>query len=404
MNYFQSKFVLSALTLSAFTYSILAQDINETVTGNTQFAFELFSELKTDKKDENLFFSPFSISSALAMTYGGARNRTEKQMSKTLHFNLDQKLLHSNFKKLLDGLDKQNQEGLQIDIANSLWAQKDYTFLDEFFELSKTCYGSGLKYVNFTENKEREKARLEINEWVENNTNNKIKDLIQPGILNGLTRLVLVNAIYFNGQWAYQFDKKLTKKMPFYTSVKTQIKTGFMNRKADLKYFENDNLQVIELPYTANKTSMVIFLPKDIEGINELENSFNYETYSNNINSLQTETVVLSIPKFKTMDKFGLAPTLSDMGMPIAFRGRANFSGMTGKRDLFIAKVIHKAFIEVSEEGTEAAAATAVIMQKKAIINPVPQKVFKADHPFIFVIKDNETGSILFMGKIVNPG
>ncbi len=385
-----------------FTVSLFGQGINTTVEGNSKFAFELYKKLKEEKQNENLFFSPFSISSALAMTYAGSKEETQLEISKTLSFSLDQNKIHSDFNSLLEKL-TYSKDSTQLCIANSLWAQKDYLFLEDYFNLLKTKYNAGLENVDFIDTAEREKTRIKINEWVESKTNDKIKEILKRDImLNENSRLVLVNAIYFLGKWNTPFNKEQTQKNIFYSTLNTKIESFFMNKTLSLKYFEDETLQTIEIPYKENKFSMIIILPKSNSAIENIEKTISYDKYLQILNTMNNEMVELSIPKFKTTCELILKNTLKNLGMTISFSDFADFSGITGRKDLKIGDVIHKAFIDVNEEGTEAAAATVVTFDyKSAHITPV--KIFKADHPFMFIIKETETGSILFMGKVINP-
>lgn len=363
------------------------------VKGNNIFAFELYAKLK-DKKG-NLFFSPFSISTALAMTYAGARGNTEKQMAEVLHFELNQKFLHPAFKELINQLNK--SQSYQLNIANALWGQKNCGFLKDFLTLVKTNYGAGLIEVDFIKN--TESARKTINAWVEKQTENKIKNLIKQGVLTDLTRLVLTNAIYFKGNWASQFDKKKTKEAPFYVKTDKTVQVQMMYQEGDFKFLRTSKFKLIELPYIDNELSMVIILPNEIDGLSEVENSLTLNNLNRWLMKLREQEVHVYLPKFKTTSEFRLKKVLSSMGMPDAFSGNlADFSGMTGKKGLFISAVIHKAFVEVNEEGTEAAAATAVAMECESRLS-----IFRADRPFIFLIRDIWSGSILFLGRIVNP-
>jgi serpin B len=395
-----TKFIYIKILFLLLSLTSTGQDLTSTVKGNNTFAFDLYAKLKSERRSENLFFSPFSISSALAMTYAGARTETEIQMSKTLHFPLDQPMLHNSFNALIKKTE-QKKDGIQLNIANSLWAQKDYKFLNDYFSLVKNKYSTSLEYVDFIDSEEREKARLKINSWVEGKTNDKIKELIKPDVLDAFSRLVLVNAIYFLGKWETEFKKEFTKLNSFFISPGKEIQVPFMKQTTDLKYFEDEKIQAVEIPYKGNTTSMVIILPRENKELERLEQTINNKKYLTILNSLSEKKVELTFPKFKTTKKFELKKTLADMGMPVAFSDDADFSGMTGQAELKNANVIHKAFVEVSEEGTEAAAATAVIMTLKEMKQE--NNIFKADHPFLFFIKDNETEGILFMGKIMNP-
>jgi len=390
--------LIITIVISLLSFVAFANDLQTVVEGNSYFGFDLYQEFKSE--EENLFFSPYSISTALAMTYAGARGQTEKEMAEVLHFSLAQEPLHSSFSKLQSELNAIQDKGhVQLSIANSLWAQQGYHFLDTFFDLNKKYYGTGLNFVDFAA--QTESARKTINIWVEDKTQQKIKELIKPRMVDSLTTLVLCNAIYFKGDWMSQFDKKRTIDSDFYTSSDKAIKVSMMSQKTKFKYNDFGDFSAIELPYEGNDLSMIIFLPKEIDGIAEFERNLTNDNVKNWIdrlsNSYESE-ILVSLPKFKTTCEFELADILAEMGMPHAFAG-ADFSGMTGKKDLFISKVIHKAFVDVNEEGTEAAAATAVVMEK-GISRSLR---FRADHPFVFLIRENQTGSILFIGKIADP-
>jgi serpin B len=368
---------------------------------NNTFAFKLYRELH-GHTNENMFYSPFSISTALAMTFAGARNETALQISKTMYFSQGEKF-HAGYKQLLKQLDAGTEGKIKLNIANGLWAQQDFPFLASYFELVKTNYNSELKNVDFIDVAKRETTRKEINSWVEQKTNDKIKNILGKRDLDSMTKLVLVNAIYFYGDWAEPFTKEATRSKDFNLSEEEKIKVPFMNQRNNYNYYEDAKIQAIEIPYKGNKASMVIFLPVKNNGISEFEKSINYQYYQDIITAFQSTEAQLSLPKFQTTSNLNLGTTLSQMGMPLAFSQGADFSGMTGKRDLWISEVIHQAFIHVDELGTEAAAATAVLMVKSIMKDPIKPKIFNADHPFVFLIKENATGSILFMGKIMKP-
>jgi len=383
------------------------------VKGNTEFAFDLYAKLSAaahrDEKDDpdikekggNLFFSPYSISTALAMTWAGAGGETEKQMAEVLKFTLSQAQLHKAFGMLEKQLNQAGEEGkYQLSVANALWGQAGYNFLGEFLELTEKKYGARLKEVDFVT--QTEKTRQIINAWVEEKTNDKIKDLIKPGVLGALTRLVLTNAIYFKGDWANQFDKKRTRDETFKPAKDKEVMVPMMYIKERFKYWADDKLQVLELPYEGEELSMIILLSNEIDGLAGVEKSLTTEKLDEWTKGLRKQEVIVYLPKFKMTTEFELADYLKKMGMPDAFSlPPADFSGITGQKDLFISNVIHKAFVAVDEEGTEAAAATAVTMRLTSA--PAPPKVFRADHPFIFIIRDNLSQSILFMGRVINP-
>ena len=380
---------------------VAAADRTAVVEGNNAFAFALYGQLRN--RNGNLFFSPESISTALAMAYAGARGSTASEMAKTLHFTLPQPQLNPAMGALLSDLNAVH-DGYQLTVTNALWAQQGYTFLDAFLQLLKTDYGAGLNQVDFKG--ATEAARLTINRWVEQKTQDKIKDLLQPGTLAPSTRLVLTNAIYFKGDWQTQFDKAHTRDEDFYPSQTQTKKVAFMHRESSFSYFDGGTFQLLEIPYKSKELSLVVLLPKDRSGLPALEQSLTASNTQQWLSQVvQRDKVIVALPKFKSTQQFELGGTLGAMGMAQAFSGSADFSGMTGKRDFAISEVIHKAYIDVNEEGTEAAAATAVGFRALAMRGPVEQPpVFRADHPFIFLIRDNRSSSILFMGRMADPG
>ncbi len=385
------------------------------IQGNNRFAMDLYHKLAAS--EGNLFFSPYSISTALAMTYLGAQGQTEIQMAKTMHYpthekNMQKQLSDSNlpldrnqfaaaFGKICEDLNARGKQGFyELAIANALWPQRGYSFLDDYLDLAQSNFDARLTELNFV--MATEKARLTINKWVEKKTNNKIKDLIAKGVLGAMTRLVLTNAVYFKGDWDRQFKKADTKDGPFTLLDGEKVEVPMMNQTHDFKYAETDTIQCLELPYVENELSMVVILPRSEDGLPDIEKELTPENLSRWLSGLRKREVITSIPKFKMTSQSNLASVLKSMGMVDAFTNAADFSAMTGNRDLSISAVIHKAYVDVNEEGTEAAAATAVVMRLTAII-PTKQVVFRADHPFILLIKDNHTGSILFLGRVMNP-
>jgi serpin B len=392
-----SLLVVGLLFLSPIVF---AQDINSVIKANNQFAFELYSRYKS--KDGNIFYSPYSISSALAMTYEGARGKTAEEIQAVFHFPQDASIRRNSFLKIYQQINKKDKR-YKLSTANALWAQKDNNFLDDYFSLVNKYYGgkaANLDFANATE-----ESRVTINNWVEKQTNDKIKDLIPSRNLSPLTRLVLTNAIYFKGFWLKQFDKKDTREEDFRITPDNKIKVQMMHlsgKEAIFNYAETDKLQILELPYEGDDLSMLILLPKG-DDIKAIEESLSSEKLSAWKNNQKKEEVIVYLPKFKFETKYFMAHDLNDMGMPTAFKRGADFSGMTSDKRLKIDEVIHQAFVDVNEEGTEAAAATAVIITLKAVALPKSTKIFKADHPFIFLIQDRETGNILFVGRVSDP-
>jgi serpin B len=396
--------VMPQAVCAAQTSASATSDKAAVVESNNAFAVELYGQLRN--QDGNLFFSPESISTALAMTYAGARGDTAAEMAKTLHFTLPPERLHPAMGALLSDLNAAHK-GYQLRVADSLWAQQDYVFLPDFLKLTKSDYGAGFNKVDFKG--ATEAARLTINQWVEQRTDNKIKELLQPGVLDSLTKMVLTNAIYFKGDWRTAFPKAGTEDEDFHLSAARNVKAPLMHLSEGFDYFDGGTFQALAIPYKSGDLSMIVFLPKEIGGLPALEESLTASHMKQWLDQLHwVPKVILTMPKFKMTRQFGLAGTLGAMGMPRAFDpGNADFSGMTGNRDLYISAVIHKAFIDVNEEGTEAAAATAVVMRGPTAMPPrfqlPPPPVFRADHPFVFLIRDNRSGGILFMGRVTDP-
>jgi serpin B len=368
------------------------------VADNNAFAFDLYKKINPD--NTNCFYSPFSISAAMAMTYAGAKESTSTQMATVMRFPDNKAPFYSEYKDYLEKLKLYNNENTIMGIANSIWAQQDYKFKKEFFAIIKDYFLSEINNLDFK--KDPEGSRKQINQWVENKTNQKIKYLIQQGMIDDLTRLVLVNAIYFKAAWSMPFDKNNTKKMNFNISSNNPVSVDYMVAENMYKFYDDTELSAIEIPYSNNNLSMLIVMPKAYEGLGVLKNNIGIGFY-NKINSQTVnQTVKLMMPKFTINSEYELSKIFKDMGMTEAFSDRADFSDMTvSPKELKISKVVHKTFIATDEAGTEAAASTAVIMRIKSA--PVQVKEFKIDRPFLFVIKDNANGSILFMGNIYNP-
>jgi len=387
---------------------ITSPEVNESdftmlVEENSAFAFDLYQLLRQDTN--NVFFSPYSISQALAMTYSGARGETEKQMSDTLHFVLSQDRLHPAFNgldielsKRGEGAQGKDEEGFRLNIVNAIWGQEDYRFLSEFLDVLAENYGAGLRALDFVN--APEESRITINDWVSEQTEGRIEDLIPEGAIDALTRLVLTNAIYFNAAWQFPFNEDATTDGPFYLLDGGEVIVPMMTQTESFGYTKGDDYQAVELPYDGQELSMIILLPSDGQFEN-FESSMVYQRVTEIISSLAGQQVNLTIPKFEFESEFSLKKALTTMGMPVAFSADADFSGMTGNRDLAIDDILHKAFVSVDEAGTEAAAATAVIMTLTAV--PAPPVVVTVDRPFIFLIRDIETGTILFIGRVVNP-
>lgn len=385
--------------------AVANDDLQTLVDGNNSFALDIYQSLHSE--NGNLILSPFSMSLALVMTYAGARGNTESQMADVLHFTEGQDKTHPAFNSLDLALENdpinldKDQEPLKLNIANGVWAEQTFSFLPEFLDTIALNYGAGVQLVDFVNNFENE--RVGINNWVSDKTEDRINDLLPDGSLNADTRMVLVNAIYFKADWSTQFDANSTHDADFHLLDGTEITTPTMNDvRFGIPYVQGDGYQAVELSYAGETAAMDIILP-DEGNFEAFESSFNKDIYDEILQGMgPSNSLTLSLPKFEFTKDFGLAAALSDMGMKDAFdRGAADFSGMTGKKDLFISDVIHKAFVAVDEEGTEAAAATAVSMEAAGAM--MPETSFIADRPFIFIIRDTLNGQILFIGRVLNP-
>ncbi|XP_067853864.1 leukocyte elastase inhibitor-like [Heptranchias perlo] len=373
---------------------------------NTKFAFDLFKKLNEDKKNENIFLSPLSISAALAMVYLGAKGNTAAEMAKVLHFDMEREV-HPRFKELMADINKPDTPYL-LKLANRAYGEETFKFLTEFQSSTLKFYDAELAAVNF--GSQPEGARKEINSWVENKTDGTIQNLLSVDTITNDTKLVLVNAIYFKGKWNSKFNESNTyvKHFSLNKAESKPVNMMFQEAKFHLGYIEELNTQVLELPYDQNELSMIILLPDGINdnftGLEQLERTLTYEkllNWTNQANMMKIK-VEVHMPRFKLEDQFDLESILPAMGMIDAFDlSKANFSGLSEKSGLFLSKVIHKSFVEVNEEGTEAAAATAASFSVRTAM--LLETKFVADHPFLFFIKHNKTQSILFFGRFSSP-
>jgi len=376
-------------------------DVETLVQGNAAFALDLYKELGS--REGNLSFSPYSISLALGMTYAGARENTAKEMAKTLHFSLSQEKLHPAFFQLQTRLYEIEQRGnVVLDIANALWPQRGHPFLKEYMALLRKHYAVFVRMVDYETDTARGKARRVINTWAADKTKGKITELVQPEYLKADTRLVLTNAIYFNGRWRSEFDRKDTNDAPFHLSPEKSVQVPTMHQKRQFRYAETESLQIVELPYLAGGVFMIVLLPKKLDGLKEAEASLLVENLRQWRDQLKPREVTVHLPRFTMTLGVPLKEVLAKMGIVEAFKpGAANFAGMDGLDWFYISEVIHKAFIDVDEEGTDAAAASGAYVGMTG--SPPPPVVFRADHPFIFLIQENRTGSILFLGRVTDP-
>ena len=390
-----------------------APPVSPAATSTNQFNWDLYSTVAKDEKG-NLFYSPYSIESALAMTFSGAKNKTAAEMARVLH--LDSKTyaaapdsVHVAFGDLQKQINASSDLGdfraFDLVVANAIWGQKGYQFNPAFTGILKDRYAAGLEQLDFKSGDASvEASRLTINRWVEKQTRDKIKNLLAKGAVDQTTRMVLTNAIYFKSKWDSTFEKSDTKDKPFSTDAKTKVDVPTMHQVTTASYAEDDAVQVLELPYKFHRLSMVLVLPKKIEGLAAVESSLNDKSIANWTGKLEACRVNIALPKFKFTTQLGLAKTLKKMGMVDAFGDKADFTGITTEEPLLISEVIHQAFVDVNEEGTEAAAATAVIMAAgSAMPREMKNVSFHADRPFLFIIRDNTTSTILFTGRVMNP-
>lgn len=373
-----------------------ALEASALVEGNTRFALNLYSKLA--KEDGNIAFSPLSISIALAMTEAGARETTDAQMRNVLE--LPEGDPHPGFQALLSQLKPGEDATFDLALANRLWSAHSLELQKAFVELTGSRYSAPIERLNFGDS---EAARSTINSWISEQTRDLIPELIPSGVLSGDTRLVLTNAIYFKGSWAYTFKEENTSEQDFFAPSGT-VKAPLMQQTRELKLAQTDDVALLELPYEGDDLSMLVLLPAQNDGLPALEASLTPEMLAQLSQSARNTKVKVWLPRFKAESDFELSTVLKSMGMTDAFMGKANFQGIhvDPRESLFISAVIHKAFVEVNEEGSEAAAATAVVMARGAG-RPKPPPEFRADHPFLYLIRDNRTQSLLFMGRMLNP-
>jgi serpin B len=381
----------------------LSPDVYTLVGGNTQFALNLYQRVAAESRaDANVLVSPFSISSALTMTYAGARGNTAAQMANVLGFTLPDDRLHPAYGELLSDLTTP-RDAYQLNVANRLFGQQGYPFEQPFLDVTANDYQAPLEPTNFVGDPEG--SRQQINQWVSDQTKGKIPDLMPKGSVTTDTRLVLTNAIYFNGQWKYAFDESQTAARPFYSADGSFALAATMFQVGFFRYGQFDGYQMLEMPYTGDDLSMVVMLPTANNGLGDLEGSLTAATLSADLGQMSYSDVDISLPKFKFDAAFELSKTLQAMGMTDAFDSHAaNFSGIVAPDvdQLFINTVLHKASIDVNEAGTVAAAATGVGVGDNAV-EPPPQ-IFNANHPFLFALRDTHSGSLLFMGRVMQPG
>jgi serpin B len=378
-------------------------DVAALARANNTFGCELYARLGAGKG--NLFFSPASIHSALAMTYAGAAGRTAEQMAGTLHFDLPTGRLHKAFSRLTDELNsppsRRGMPAYQLVVSNALWLQKGYPFKESFTRLVQRSYGAGLNEVDYGKT---EAARKTINAWVEKATHEKIENLIPAGVLDPLTRLVLTNAVYFKSDWADTFSEGATKTAPFHLAGGKTVEAPLMSQWTHVGYMETEDFQLADVPYKAGVLSMTVLLPRTADGLGALEKKLSAKALAKWIGKAKVTHVDLALPRFRFTSQMRLEKVLTQLGMADAFDPEtADFSSMTTMERLYISAALHKAFVAVDEKGTEAAAATAVVMAGRAAMPQRPKVVFRADRPFVFLIRHRPTGAALFVGRLSHP-
>lgn len=384
----------------------LSADALELVAGNNRFAIDLYRQLAVGQNaNQNMLASPLSVSAALAMTYAGARGRTAEQMADVLRFTLPDDRLHAAFGEVIRDLDA-TREGYQLSIANRLFGQQGFEFDPSFLEVTRRDYDAPLERLDFAHDPDG--SRTHINDWVEAKTNDKIRDLLPDGSIEENTRLVLTNAIYFNGKWKYKFAENLTHDAPFHAADGGATAAATMFQQQQFRYGAFDGFQALEMPYAGDDLSMVLLLPDTRDGLASLEASLTAEMLDTSLDAMWEREVQVYLPKFKFDASFKLGSALQDMQMTDPFDpDRSDLTGMAQPADgnLYIADVLHKAFIDVNEAGTEAAAATAVVVGITTCLCGPPQPaVFRADHPFLFALRDTHSGSLMFLGRVTEPG
>jgi serpin B len=375
-------------------------DARELAAGNTAFALELYRRLGA--APGNLFCSPYSVSSALAMTYAGARGETAEQMARALRFTLPQARLHPAFNALDlalarrgEGAEGQDGGGFRLHVANAIWGQVGSSFVPSFLDVLAESYGAGLHVVDFVQ--APEEARGIINGWVAARTGDRIKDILPEGALGPSPRLVLTNAIYFNAAWQFPFKEEDTAPGDFTLADGSTVSVPMMTNHAQIRYGEGDGYEALEMPYDGGELSMVLVLPSELGGF---EAGLDAVRLDGVLASLGSRSVTMTLPRFKFASTLALVPPLEDLGMPIAFSDRADFSGINGQGGLFITDVLQKAFVSVNEAGTEAAAATAVVIGETSAPEPA---TIRFDRPFLFFIRDHATSALLFIGRVADP-
>ena len=382
--------ILEEQDVNISTDPLLAKEITES---SNQFTLDFYKQ-ESKSKNENIFFSSPSISTAFSILYEGARGETADEMQKVFGFPKDDDERRVGFFSFADMIDQKNDDENTIQMANALWLANGFAPLPEYVDTASTYYSSSVDSVNFA----NDDGRLAINDWAKSKTQDRIKELLKPGSTDASTKMVITNAIYFNGTWENPFDSEDTYEADFAVDSDKTVKVQMMTypHKMNLNHTSTEQMQLLQMPYTGNTLSMLIILPNNADNMQSVEESLTLENLKLWKSQFYNYGTVIHMPKFTLETEYDLKESLTEMGMPSVF-GPADLSGITGSKGLFVSEAVHKAFVDVNEKGTEAAAATAINLDESS------GRAFKVDRPFIFIIQDNETESILFMGRVVNP-
>ncbi|MFX1474982.1 MAG: serpin family protein [Promethearchaeota archaeon] len=377
---------------------MMTSNLKHIVEATNAFTIDLYNVLR--EFGGNLFISPWNIATAFAQVYAGAKGNTETQIAKVLRFKLTQRQTHDAFGAIIENLQASEREGShQLSVANALWLKHGLQLKPEFQAVLKNSYKTTVDIVDF---RHAEEAANTINAWASKQTRGKIPEIIHSDMISVLTRLVLASAIYFKGFWVQPFEKDRTQEAPFTLLNGESVQVPLMHQVKRFNYMETQLVQALELPYLGDRLSMVVLLPQADDGLPELERKLSPMNLTAWLGQMVKQKVNIFLPRFTVTSEFELNEHLETLGMTDAFStATANFSGITPTEDLYISLAIHKAFIEVDEEGTTAAAVTAVVMAPKGLPAPIP--IFRCDHPFLFLIRDTRTGTILFIGRVINP-
>jgi len=395
--------IAGSLSVSAAMGKPVEDSRKSLVDGMNKFGFDFYAKLRAS--DGNIFFSPYSIDSALMMVYTGAAGDTAKELETALHLptrDLIPEQINAGVAKITASLaGDPEKQGYELHVANGLWGQQGYPWLPKFLDTLAGSYAAKLNKVDYQNNPDP--SRRQINDWVAQQTHDKIKDLIPAGAITSSTRMVLANAIYMKASWTFPFKKESTGKQAFHLSADKSVDVDMMHQTAHFKYGESADWQAVELPYVGDELAMLVLLPRDGQKLAAMEQTLDADSLKKTLDSLQPTRVAIALPKFTIQQSLDLTQTLRLLKIELAFSGNADFSGMDGRRDLFISAAVHKVFVAVDEAGTEAAAATGMIMSAMGM--PARESIveFVADHPFVTVIYHRSTGVVLFIGRVANP-